>query len=307
MACFAFATADVSHLSGYQYANPGSNSFPLEYSTVHIPANYNSYIPPASGNPTTNSAQTAALSQQPQQPSIVQQAPFRQTPVQQAPIQQAPIQQAPVQQAPVQQAQYQHQNQAQYQHQNQAQQQPATQQRYSSGSVPSVSAYQQQQTSYKSSAQTGFQQTYSSQSQAALPPIVSKHVYAFAAPEDPEERAGPRYVQVGRARKNYKVIFIKAPTYGQSPIIPVLPQNEDKTIVYVLSKKPSEQEIQLPEPPVTQPSKPEVYFLKYKTQQEAEQAQQQIQGNRIGLSLKQLHERIKQLFLHAIPPIRRRI
>lgn len=58
------------------------------------------------------------------------------------------------------------------------------------------------------------------------------------------------------------------------------PQTEDKTIVYVLSKKPTfEQNIQLPEQPVTEPSKPDVFFVKYKNQQEVEQAQQSIQGN----------------------------
>lgn len=78
-----------------------------------------------------------------------------------------------------------------------------------------------------------------------------------------------------------QIIFIKAPTYSASSrIIPILPQNEEKTIVYVLSKKPSfEQNVELPEPPVTEPSKPDVFFIKYKNQQEADQAQQSIQGN----------------------------
>lgn len=76
------------------------------------------------------------------------------------------------------------------------------------------------------------------------------------------------------------VIFIKAPTYAaRAQIIPVIPPNEEKTIVYVLSKKPTfEQNIQLPEPPVTEPSKPDVFFIKYRNQKEADQAQQSIQG-----------------------------
>lgn len=58
---------------------------------------------------------------------------------------------------------------------------------------------------------------------------------------------------IGRPRKNYKIIFIKTPSYGlKSQIIPVLPRIEDKTIVYVLSKKPTfDQNIQLPEPAPT--------------------------------------------------------
>lgn len=132
-------------------------------------------------------------------------------------------------------------------------------------------AAQQQQTSYAAQQQQTTQQ---------LPPIVTKHFYVHAAPEDPEEQAGPRFVQLGRARKTYKVIFIKAPSYGaSSQIIPIPAQNEEKTIVYVLSKKPDfNQNIQLPEQPVTEPSKPDVFFIKYKTQQEAESARQQIQG-----------------------------
>lgn len=146
-----------------------------------------------------------------------------------------------------------------------------------------------QQTAYTAQLQptsyTVQQQQEPQQPQPAqeLPPIVTKHFYVHAAPEEPEERAGPRYVQLGRSRKTYKVIFIKAPSYDSSArIIPVLPHNEEKTVVYVLSKKPNfEQNIQLPEQPVTEPPKPEVFFIKYKTQQEAEDARQQIQGMRV--------------------------
>lgn len=134
---------------------------------------------------------------------------------------------------------------------------------------------------YVSQTALGHQQSYQPDTQ--LPPIVTKDFYFHAAPEEPEEQAGPRFVQVGRARKNYKVIFIKAPTYGSSQqIIPVLPQNEEKTIVYVLSKKPTlSQEVQIPEQPVTEPSKPDVFFIKYKNQEEAQKAQQHIQGRYI--------------------------
>ena len=70
-------------------------------------------------------------------------------------------------------------------------------------------------------------------------------------------------------QKHYKIVFIKAPTppAPTAPVIPVIPQNEEKTLVYVLVKKPEEQpEIVIPTQPPTQPSKPEVYFIKYKTQ-----------------------------------------
>jgi len=46
----------------------------------------------------------------------------------------------------------------------------------------------------------------------------------------------------------------------------VQPQNEEKTLVYVLVKKPEEApEITIPTPAPTQPAKPEVYFIRYKT------------------------------------------
>lgn len=113
---------------------------------------------------------------------------------------------------------------------------------------------------------------------SALPPIITKSFYFEAAPEEPEEQQKPRFVSVGRAQKNYKVIFIKAPSYGlNSQIIPVLPQNEEKTIIYVLSKKPElNQDIELPPVPTTEPTKPEIFFVKYKSEQEALDAQHKI-------------------------------
>lgn len=128
-----------------------------------------------------------------------------------------------------------------------------------------------------SSAQAN-QQYYAQQQAKQLEPIVTKHFYVHAAPEDPEDSAEPQYVYVGRPRKNVKVIFIKAPTYGRVPIVPIYPKNEDKTIVYVLSKKPGAQQIDIPEPPPTEPTKPEVFFIKYKNAAEAQAAQEKIQG-----------------------------
>lgn len=54
-----------------------------------------------------------------------------------------------------------------------------------------------------------------------------------------------------------------------APIIPPPQQTEEKTLVYVLVKKPDDQpDIVIPTPAPTQPSKPEVYFIRYKTQKE---------------------------------------
>lgn len=64
-------------------------------------------------------------------------------------------------------------------------------------------------------------------------------------------------------RKHYKLIFIKAPSNNAAPIVEVPAQNEEKTIVYVLSKKP-EPFAQIPyvEPPKIE-SKPEVRAINY--------------------------------------------
>lgn len=153
----------------------------------------------------------------------------------------------------------------------------------------------QQQSSFGSSSQQqqSVSSSYSQDSQSdELPPIITKHFYVHAAPEEPEESEGPKFVNVGRKQKNYKIIFIKAPTYGfNSQVIPIVQPNEEKTIVYVLSKKPSfNQDISLPPVPVTEPSKPEVFFIKYKTDREAQEAQQKIQGMKRGRLLTAVRE-----------------
>lgn len=70
-------------------------------------------------------------------------------------------------------------------------------------------------------------------------------------------------------QKHYRIVFIKAPTEAPVtlPSIPVQPPDEEKTLVYVLVKKPDEiPELVLPKPASTTPSKPEVYFIRYKAQ-----------------------------------------
>ncbi|VEN42152.1 unnamed protein product [Callosobruchus maculatus] len=118
----------------------------------------------------------------------------------------------------------------------------------------------------------GFSSGFGGGFAASAPATVHKHVYVHVAPEEPEERRPQRILSTPAAQKHYKIIFIKAPTppTPTAPVIPVQPQNEEKTLVYVLVKKPEEQpEINIPTPAPTQPSKPEVYFIKYNTRKEA--------------------------------------
>lgn len=76
------------------------------------------------------------------------------------------------------------------------------------------------------------------------------------------------------AQKHYKIVFIKAPSppAPKLPIIQPVAPSEEKTLVYVLVKKPEEQaQIMIPTLPPTQPSKPEVYFIRYKTKSNGKQ------------------------------------
>lgn len=89
-------------------------------------------------------------------------------------------------------------------------------------------------------------------------------------PEDEAEQA--HHEAIAQApRKTYKIIFIKAPSHaGPSPqALAAQAQNSEKTLIYVLVKKPEEVNYESPEQPgPLAPSKPEVYFIKYKTQKE---------------------------------------
>ncbi|CAO1427830.1 unnamed protein product [Diamesa hyperborea] len=105
----------------------------------------------------------------------------------------------------------------------------------------------------------------------ARKPTITKHIYVHAPPPEKEELLPPRWIQPSPPNKHYKIIFIKTPDAQKlGPIkIPAQPQNEEKTLVYVLSKKPDSQQDIIVQPPVqTKPSKPEVYYIKYKTKSE---------------------------------------
>ncbi|EDV47749.1 mediator of RNA polymerase II transcription subunit 15 [Drosophila erecta] len=118
------------------------------------------------------------------------------------------------------------------------------------------------------------------------PAIVTKDIYIHSAPDENEElRQDEPQLENVPIRKNYRIVFIKAPTqnlkYTAAALKRAQSSNEEKTVIYVLSKKPDLTEIQQ-QLQVTQSEskvqKPEVYFIKYKTQEEAQRAQQEIQA-----------------------------
>uniref|UniRef100_A0A336KJX5 CSON009219 protein n=1 Tax=Culicoides sonorensis TaxID=179676 RepID=A0A336KJX5_CULSO len=104
--------------------------------------------------------------------------------------------------------------------------------------------------------------------------IVTKDIYVHSAPPDEPEEFASQSVQPQVNRKNYKIIFIKTPslTTQQQIQYQQQAQNEEKTIVYVLVKKPElNNEVLLAQNPVQKVNKPEVYFIKYKAHKGREQ------------------------------------
>ncbi|XP_055382800.1 uncharacterized protein LOC129612962 [Condylostylus longicornis] len=113
-----------------------------------------------------------------------------------------------------------------------------------------------------------------------LPPIISKHVYLHSAPEEPDEEVFEDNSSEQQHR-HYNVVFIKAPHQSVKTIAAQTAQaiNEEKTAIYVLSKKNDVSEIRQAISNVPHhPAKPEVFFVKYKTPEEAQHAQQTIQS-----------------------------
>nr|XP_014096479.2 uncharacterized protein LOC106621971 [Bactrocera oleae] len=129
------------------------------------------------------------------------------------------------------------------------------------------------------------QQSYSGDkylppSQPTAEPIITKQFFLVSAPEDSEEQTRSKHFVIGRPQKNYRVVFIKAPSSENANLkltAEYAPQ-EEKTVIYVLSKKDNDLNIgEIVTPAPTQPTKPEVFFIKYKTPEEASAAQKEIQ------------------------------
>ncbi|XP_034663437.1 uncharacterized protein DDB_G0285291 [Drosophila subobscura] len=126
------------------------------------------------------------------------------------------------------------------------------------------------------------QQQYQQQQQQQQH-LVSKDIYVHVPPaEDSEEHYPQPALPIAPPRKHYRIVFIKAPTPSVSKAALRVQQApvEEKTIIYVLTKKPDPLDLQtaLEEVAPKQPSKPEVFFIKYKTQEEAAHAQRTIQA-----------------------------
>lgn len=100
---------------------------------------------------------------------------------------------------------------------------------------------------------------------------VTKNIYVHLPPDEQEDDAPPQVIDAPPPKKHYKLIFIKAPEppKQKAPIIQPQNQDEHKTLVYVLVKKPdAAPQVVVPQPEPTEPSKPEVFFIKYKKNEE---------------------------------------
>ncbi|XP_064550736.1 mediator of RNA polymerase II transcription subunit 15 [Drosophila montana] len=129
----------------------------------------------------------------------------------------------------------------------------------------------------------GYNQLQQQQQPQSYSPVVSKDIYVHVPPaEEPEDRYPQPVLPAGPPRKHYRIVFIKAPTPSISKAAVRVQQApvEEKTIIYVLTKKPDPLELQTAiEEAAPKPiSKPEVFFIKYKTQEEAAHAQRTIQA-----------------------------
>ncbi|XP_052836136.1 myb-like protein AA [Drosophila gunungcola] len=152
------------------------------------------------------------------------------------------------------------------------------------GQVGPVQVQQQPQAIYQQPAvqthhhQHQVQQVQQQQQQQQQQAIVSKRFFIHSAPEEAEDYK-ERHITVGVPKRNYNVVFIKSPQRNNRKTIKISPAaNEEKTVIYVLSKKgESDVQAEVVEQ-ASSTSKPEVFFIKYKTAEEAAHAQQQIQA-----------------------------
>ncbi|KAF5279197.1 hypothetical protein FQR65_LT03444 [Abscondita terminalis] len=111
-----------------------------------------------------------------------------------------------------------------------------------------------------------------------------KHIYFFSAPNEPEYTPLRIYLQP-KSQKNTKIIFIKAPHHGGviPEIIAPPSLSEDKTLVYVLSKKPESQSITIPAGVDVRQTKPQVFFIKYNNKYDAKsKIEGGLQGHKVG-------------------------
>ena len=91
-------------------------------------------------------------------------------------------------------------------------------------------------------------------------PEVERNILVFAAP--PRNIPEGEKPEIPTPKINYNIVFVKTPEAGEGEGPIVVPPPQQKTLVYVLSKKPEGGEQGLIEVPFT-PQSPEVYYVNY--------------------------------------------
>ncbi|XP_020804995.1 uncharacterized protein LOC110181553 [Drosophila serrata] len=116
-----------------------------------------------------------------------------------------------------------------------------------------------------------------------MEPIITKQFFSISPAEDPEDlEPRNKHLVIGQPRRNYRVIFIRAPTANSERLryTAELAPQEERTVIYVLTKKQHELEatdIVTPREKPQAEQKPDIFFIKYKTNEEAVAAQKEIQ------------------------------
>jgi len=98
-------------------------------------------------------------------------------------------------------------------------------------------------------------------------PQTVRNIYVYSAPDEPSD-AQTRTIRVpGGQDKQVNIIFLKTPSQSSAQQTEVIlpKQAQQQTIVYVLVKKgESDSKVMIRKPPTPAPSKPQVFFIRYK-------------------------------------------
>ncbi|XP_055905900.1 keratin, type II cytoskeletal 2 epidermal-like [Eupeodes corollae] len=135
---------------------------------------------------------------------------------------------------------------------------------------------------------------------------LNKEYYLYSAPEETVHSGANSQSSTTTLKKNLRVIFIKAPENNgaANAALQIAKQiNEDQTAIYVLTKENDVSEIsnQLQQISEIRSQKPEVRFVKYRTAQDALNAQRTIQAqyDALGGSTKSSNEGVAPVLNYA--------
>lgn len=104
----------------------------------------------------------------------------------------------------------------------------------------------------------------------AAVPLVTKHIYFHVPPPDVEE-VSVRAAPVQPPKKTYNIMFIKVPSQKPRPLVVLqASQQAEKTLIYVLVKKPDPPVLLPPPSPPASVSEHEVLFVKYRGEPHAQ-------------------------------------